>query len=85
MARNLSDSPVLSQLIANSPQTVTAPISFQLINLRPFDQPLYASIGSSMLTSTDTPYISASVVIFTGLIFVMILSFFIMVGFLLRF
>ncbi|EKM78188.1 hypothetical protein AGABI1DRAFT_75664 [Agaricus bisporus var. burnettii JB137-S8] len=59
VARSLSDSPAVSQLLATSPQTVTTPISYQLVNLRPFSQPL------------------ASLVIFTGLIFMIILTFFI--------
>ncbi|KAF9447255.1 hypothetical protein P691DRAFT_707098 [Macrolepiota fuliginosa MF-IS2] len=61
LAQSLSNSQVISQLLATSPQTVTSPISYQFVNLRPFNQTL------------------ASVVTFTGLIFVVILSFFVVV------
>lgn len=48
VARSLSDSPAVSQLLATSPQTVTTPISYQLVNLRPFSQPLYVEIEATI-------------------------------------
>lgn len=55
----LANSSALPQIAAVSPQILTTPISYKMINLHPFNQPL------------------ATLVIFTGLIFVVILSFFI--------
>lgn len=79
MARKLTDSSTLSLVLATSPQTVTQPIWFQTHNLRPFDQPVYvASLIVAALTLI--PLIqSASVVTFVGLIFLLILAFFIVV------
>ncbi|RDB27751.1 Nitrosoguanidine resistance protein SNG1 [Hypsizygus marmoreus] len=58
------NSPNLQALLRTSPQTVVAPISYTIDNLRPFDQPV------------------ASAVTFVGLIYVLILSFFVvMIGY----
>ncbi|KXN90895.1 Nitrosoguanidine resistance protein SNG1 [Leucoagaricus sp. SymC.cos] len=61
LARNLSLSPVIQEVMTTSPQTLVMPISFNLYNLQPFNQPL------------------ATLVVFVGLIFVIILSFFVVV------
>ncbi|KAF9444277.1 hypothetical protein P691DRAFT_677928 [Macrolepiota fuliginosa MF-IS2] len=64
LAQSISDSPALPQLLAIAPQTVTAPISYKIINLCPFDQPI------------------ASVATFVGLMFLLILSFLVvMIGY----
>ncbi|KAF8189646.1 hypothetical protein BJ912DRAFT_925825 [Pholiota molesta] len=49
----------LTSLLAKSPQTIINPISYTIVNLLPFDQPV------------------ASAVVFVGLIYLLILSFFI--------
>ncbi|XP_006462285.1 hypothetical protein AGABI2DRAFT_119143 [Agaricus bisporus var. bisporus H97] len=58
-AQAIANSSVLPQLMTTAPRTVLLPISFQLFNIHPFNQPL------------------ASVVVTVGLIFVLILSFFV--------
>ncbi|KJA16085.1 hypothetical protein HYPSUDRAFT_71604 [Hypholoma sublateritium FD-334 SS-4] len=59
LASQLSSSSDLASLLSISPQTVVSPISYTIVNLIPFDQPV------------------ASAVVFVGLIYLLILSFFI--------
>ncbi|KAF8884553.1 hypothetical protein CPB84DRAFT_1789019 [Gymnopilus junonius] len=64
LAKAVANETNLPAILANSPQSITAPLSYQLQNLAPFDIPL------------------ATAVTFVGLIYQLILSFFIvMVGF----
>ncbi|KAL1747066.1 hypothetical protein HDZ31DRAFT_32713 [Schizophyllum fasciatum] len=60
MAGRLANSSSISDILTNAPQLITQPISFTLVNLRPFDIPV------------------ASAVTFVGLIYLLILSFFIL-------
>jgi hypothetical protein len=63
-----------------APQTVLLPISFQLFNLHSFDQPLYVFNMCFVVSETQIRHVdSASVVVFVGLLFVVILSFFVVV------
>ncbi|KAF8153412.1 hypothetical protein B0H34DRAFT_800617 [Crassisporium funariophilum] len=62
LALRLSSVTNLGSLMATSPQTVVSPISYRIVNLVPFSQPV------------------ASAVSFVGLIYLLILSFFIMIG-----
>ncbi|KAF7298490.1 DUF3533 domain-containing protein [Mycena kentingensis (nom. inval.)] len=57
--RNISSADNLAQLLSVAPQTVSRPIYFSSVNLRPFDVPV------------------ASAVTFVGLIYLLILAFFI--------
>ncbi|KAI5823692.1 hypothetical protein K523DRAFT_134900 [Schizophyllum commune Tattone D] len=59
MAGQLANSSNVANILANAPQLIIQPVSFTLVNLRPFDVPV------------------ASAVTFVGLIYLLILSFFI--------
>ncbi|CAA7263445.1 unnamed protein product [Cyclocybe aegerita] len=43
-ARQVANSPNIAQLLTVSPQTVTAPISYRIRNMAPFDQPVAAAV-----------------------------------------
>ncbi|KAL1736252.1 hypothetical protein EV714DRAFT_279599 [Schizophyllum commune] len=60
MAGQLANSSNVANILANAPQLIIQPVSFTLVNLRPFDVPV------------------ASAVTFVGLIYLLILSFFIL-------
>jgi len=64
LAKQNSANPNMGTILSTSPQTLVTPVSFRLINLIPFDQPV------------------ASAVTFVGLLYQLVLSFFIvMIGF----
>ncbi|KDR71082.1 hypothetical protein GALMADRAFT_254253 [Galerina marginata CBS 339.88] len=58
-ATRLASSSGIANLLATSPQTVVSPVSYTIVNLIPFSQPV------------------ASAVVFVGLIYLLILSFFV--------
>ncbi|KIM42629.1 hypothetical protein M413DRAFT_408539 [Hebeloma cylindrosporum] len=59
LAPQLSSAPDIASLLSTSPQTVVSPVSYTIVNLLPFDQPV------------------ASAVAFVGLIYCLILTFFV--------
>ena len=43
MAGQLANSSNVANILANAPQLIIQPVSFTLVNLRPFDVPVYVS------------------------------------------
>jgi len=71
-------------LLTTSPQTVVRPVGYRIVNLVPFDQPVLVSRLCGFLSAgyrrwLTTLCFSASAVVFVGLIYMLILSFFIVV------
>ena len=71
-------------LLTTSPQTVVRPVGYRIVNLVPFDQPVSVSRLCNFLSAgcrrwLTALYFSASAVVFVGLIYMLILSFFIVV------
>ncbi|KAK0185224.1 hypothetical protein F5146DRAFT_1005834 [Armillaria mellea] len=65
-----SESNILASISTTAPQILTEPISYTIDNLRPFDIPVY---WTYLLTGLAVP----SAITFVGLIYVLVLSFFI--------
>ena len=71
--------PNLAAILSTSPQTLTTPVSYRLTNLIPFDQPVYV-YSPTYLEGTFADFLcSASAVTFVGLLYQLVLSFFIVV------
>lgn len=82
-AQRLSNFSSLSSILSMSPQTITEPVSYTVDNLAPFDVPVYSiSISASRHLTYLYTYHSAEAVVFVGLIYQIIVSFFIVVRFL---
>jgi hypothetical protein len=64
-----------------SPQTVVTPVSYTIVNLAPFDQPVYVLLHSRFLSSSHFRFVySASAITFVGLIYSLITAFFVVVS-----
>lgn len=80
-AMNLSTASNLPSLMSVSPQTVVTPVSYTIVNLVPFDQPVYVFPPFLLQFShVVSGWISASAVTFVGLIYLLIMSFFVVVS-----
>ncbi|KAK0185364.1 hypothetical protein F5146DRAFT_1124883, partial [Armillaria mellea] len=80
-AVQLASSSSLSSIARSAPQILTEPISYTANNLVPFDIPVYASIPSCFTPNVIKCPFNASAITFVGLIYLLILSFFIvMIG-----
>ena len=71
-------------LLTTSPQTVVRPVGYRIVNLVPFDQPVLVSRLCGFFSVGCRGWLtalcfSASAVVFVGLIYMLILSFFIVV------
>ena len=64
-----------------SPQTVISPVSYTIVNVVPFNQPVYDFVFFHFFLSYHFVFLhSASAVTFVGLIYSLILSFFVVVS-----
>ena len=71
--------PNLAAILSTSPQTLTTPVSYRLNNLIPFDQPVYVYSPTYLEGTLANFLCSASAVTFVGLLYQLVLSFFIVV------
>ena len=80
-AVNLSTASNLPSLMSESPQTVIIPVSYTIVNVVPFNQPVYDFVFFNLFSSYHFVFLySASAVTFVGLIYSLILSFFVVVS-----
>ena len=81
MGRTIANNPNLSAVLSTSPQTITSPISYTIVNLAPFDEPVYVffAIRSFFSLLTSVFLSRATAVTFIGLLYQTILSFFVVV------
>ena len=80
-AVNLSSASNLPSLLSISPQTVIVPVSYTIVNVVPFNQPVYDFVSFHLFSSYHFIFLySASAVTFVGLIYSLILSFFVVVS-----
>ncbi|KAF7350864.1 DUF3533 domain-containing protein [Mycena sanguinolenta] len=77
-ARNISQTVDLAAVLSNAPQLITEPISYVIDNVRPFDVPVYVPIFLEAGIMVDHAS-RASAVTFVGLIYMLILAFFMLV------
>lgn len=75
-ARRVATSTSLATLLSGAPQILLQPVSYSLTNVRPFDVPVYVPPFASLLSIYSLLWpCSATAVDFVGLIYLVIISF----------
>ena len=78
---NLSTATNFQSLLSVSPQTVIVPVSYTIVNILPFNQPVYVFLYLHLSLLLICVFLhSASTVTFVGLIYSLIMTFFVVVS-----